>query len=343
MLATVTTPAVFFVFVASIVSLVYFSEKAVEKIIALTHYFGFSATFVGLTIFSIATSLPELFAHISASIGIVMQTLDYHVASATVVGANVGSDIFQQTVILGVAIVFLGKAHFSRNFTLTAFIPMILAATVSLVLALDGVFSRLDGAILVLLFIVYMKVLYSDTHAHVQADHSASKYPLEDSLLALVFLGLMLFSAKFLLFATENLVLLTGLGGSLIGALTLGVAAASPELFTALTTARKKETGLSVGVLIGSNITNPLLALGIGAIISTYSVPLATIRWDIPFKILSPLILLYILHRSLPKDSTRDWFAMYGDLGVKTAIYLFVAYAVFVTVRILFYSSDILV
>jgi len=84
---------------------------------------------------------------------------------------------------------------------------------------------------------------------------------------------LIVVSAHFLLSSAENIFGLTGLGGSLIGVITIGVASAAPELFTAVSGIRAKAKGISLGTLIGSNITNPLVARGGGALISTYWVP----------------------------------------------------------------------
>ena len=76
----------------------------------------------------------------------------------------------------------------------------------------------------------------------------------------------------------SRVVMTTGVGGSLIGVVTLGVASALPELTTALAGARQKAHGISLGTLVGSNITNPLVAIGGGALISTYWIPRSATR-----------------------------------------------------------------
>lgn len=327
----------------SIIALVYFSEKAVEKITRLTAYWGLSSTFVGLTIFSVATSLPELFSGVAASTRILNGTLDYVVGSATIIGGNVGSDIFQQTVILGLAVFFIGRLHFTRSFTLTAFIPMILGAVLTLALGLDGTLSRVDGFVLLTIFVLYTLMLYThdESHVDIPEEETADVNPVEDSLLGSLYLALLLVSAHFLLTAVSDVVAYTGLGGSLIGALTLGIAAASPELFTAYTAARNNQEGVSLGVLIGSNITNPVLALGAGAAISTYAVPTPVLRWDLPVKIISPLILFYFLWRSAPSEDPGDWYAPTGSLGRYASIYLLLVYAVYVYVRWTHFAVDL--
>jgi cation:H+ antiporter len=83
-----------------------------------------------------------------------------------------------------------------------------------------------------------------------------------------------------------------------------------------------------LGTLIGSNITNPLVAIGGGAIISTYWVPRPLVLWDLPWETVTGAILWMIL-----------WFSK-GKIGKKGAIYLTVLYFVYVTLRMTFFSVD---
>jgi cation:H+ antiporter len=114
----------------------------------------------------------------------------------------------------------------------------------------------------------------------------------------------------------------------LIGVLTLGVASALPELITAISGIRKGDAGIPLGTLIGSNITNPLIAIGGGALLSTYWVPRPLIRWDLPWETLTGAILWVYL-----------WFSK-GKLGKKGAFYLIALYVAYVTLRAIFFAVD---
>ena len=88
------------------------------------------------------------------------------------------------------------------------------------------------------------------------------------------------------------------LGGSVVGVLTLGIAASFPELSTVLDGIRRKTPIVAVGTLVGSNIVNPLLGFGLGGVISTYHVPTAVVVWDLPFKVLAAVgLLVYVRYR----------------------------------------------
>jgi len=328
--------------IASIAILVYASSIAVQKLTGLAGYFRLSTTFVGVTVVSIATSIPEIAAHFTASVGILSGSLDYEVSSAVVLGANIGSDVVQQTLIMAIVVFIAGKMHFKKYFLWKSMLPMIITTIMCIVLGIDGTFSRIDGTILFGSFIAYMYYLYTDERKHYkEEDHGFeesgatpegvpqnAKEAYRDTFIALFALLLTVGSAMIALQATEIVVGRTGIGGSLIGVMTLGIASALPELITALSGVRHGDSGISLGTLIGSNITNPLVAIGGGAIISTYWVPRPLVMWDLPWETITGAILWVILY--LKK----------GKLGKWTAYYLTGLYFVYITLRMIFFSVD---
>jgi cation:H+ antiporter len=327
--------------VIALALLVLSADYAVKKSIGLAAYFHLSSTFMGVTVISIATSIPEITAHLTASVGIIQGSLDYKVGSSIVLGANIGSDVVQQTLILGLVVFLSGALYFRKYFLWKTMIPMILTSLLCIILGFDRVYSNLDGAILFGLFVLYMYYLYLDERKHYKeednlpkSDEVANGIPqngreaLRDTLLGIVALGVTILSATYVLQITEIVVDRTGIGGSLIGVLTLGVASAMPELITALSGVNNKETGISLGALIGSNITNPLLAIGGGAMLSTYYVPRPLIYWDLPWATLTGAFLWAIL-----------WFSG-GKLKRWSAFYLMGIYFVYILTRAIFFAVD---
>ena len=326
----------------SMAVLVYSANVAVLKLTGLAGFFRLSTTFIGVTVVSIATSIPELAAHFTASFGILSGTLDYKVSSSVVLGANIGSDVVQQTLIMAVVVLIAGGLHFKKYFLWKSLLPMIITTLMCIILGWDGVYSRVDGMILFGSFIGYMYYLYRDERKfYKQEDHGfsdegdvpdgvpkdskeAGKY----AFIAVIALVFTILSAMVALQITEVVVATTGIGGSLIGVMTLGLASALPELFTALSGLRHGDSGISLGTLIGSNITNPLLAIGGGAIISTYFVPRPLVYWDLPWETITGAIL---------------WIVLYfnnGKLGKWVAYYLIALYFVYITMRMIFFSVD---
>ncbi len=325
----------------SLALLILGANYAVKKLIGIANYFKLSSTFMGMTVLSIATSLPEITSHFTASVNILRGTLDFQTGSAIVLGANIGSDVVQQTLIMGIVILLAGTMYFRRYFLWKSMIPMIGTTIMCLILGLDGNYSRIDGAILFGSFLAYTYYLYMDERKHykeednqLQSEEVAEDAPtngrevLRDAFITAVLLVVIIGCATLVLSATEVVVDRTGVGGSLIGVITLGLASALPELTTALAGIRHKEAGISLGTLVGSNITNPLLAIGGGALISTYAVPRPLVTWDLPWETLTGMMLWGIL-----------WFNN-GKLGKKSAIYLIVIYFVYILFRSLFFNVD---
>jgi hypothetical protein len=74
----------------------------------------------------------------------------------------------------------------------------------------------------------------------------------------------------------------------MVSVLTIGVAAALPELSTVLDATRRRTPNVALGVLVGSNLVNPLVGLGLGAAISGYHVPDPVVLWTSPSNSWSP-------------------------------------------------------
>lgn len=313
-----------------LIALVLASDRVVVKLILLSKYLGISTTFLGMTIFSIATSLPEISSHIIASVGILSGSLDYTIASSTVIGANIGSDIVQQTFIIGL-VVMIGKTlFFDKKFLLRDFSPMIITILMCIALGFDGVYSRLDGLILFGPYIAYTYFLYRKDKDGQHEKPLKPSYAMIYDIFVLLFAFVVMFLGAYVaLNASEFIVHATGIGGSLIGIISLGVASALPELITSVVAILKKDPGISLGTLVGSNIVNPLMGIGGGALISSYWVPNTIILFDLPAKLFTGLLLLvYIVLRKGKLDRLGGFFLM--------ALYL-----LYIVIRIKFFPSDI--
>jgi cation:H+ antiporter len=326
----------------SIALLVLSADVAVTKLTGLAGFYRLSTTFVGVTVVSLATSIPEIASHYTASVGILRGTLDYEISSAVVLGANIGSNVVQQTLIMAIVIFIAGTITFKRYFLWKSMIPMIFTTLMCIVLGLDGTYSRIDGLILFGTFLAYVAFLYYDERKHYkEEDHGFTlegdrpegvpangKEALRDAVISVLAMVVTVASAMVALQATEGIVENTGISGSLIGVITLGIASALPEFITAISGIRKGDAGIPLGTLIGSNITNPLVAIGGGAIISTYWVPRPLVAWDLPWETITGAILWGIL-----------WFNK-GRAGRKTAIYLTVLYFIYLSMRVIFFGQD---
>lgn len=311
-----------------LIALILASELVIKKAIKLAKITGFSGSFIGLTIISIGTSLPELFTNLMASLGILTERISPTIGSGIALGTSVGSDIFQQTIILGFVAIF-GGICLSTKFLHRDVVLMIATSVVLLFFALDGGLSRIEGGVLLFGYIVYLFLLYKEQKMH-NMKHG-KEINITKTLTYLFWIGIgilfMIIAAQEILIITENLVVTSGIGASLIGVFAVGVASALPEFTSALVALRRGHYGISLGTLIGSNITNPALAIGLGALISTYAIPQGILLLDMPAKILTGFVVYFFL-RKLCMTRRQGFF-------------MIVLYLVYLLLRTHFFPIDV--
>jgi cation:H+ antiporter len=329
MVLTSTLLSQFAVGAVALYTLITAAERAIDAFLSLARYYGVPDVLIGMTVIAIGTSLPEITAHLIASIGILSGALDYQVTSAVVLGGNMGSSTLQQTLLFGLFIIGFGQLQLSQSIIRDSYLPMLLAFALTLVVAIDGTVSRLDGVVLLVGYATYTYYHYRNRRRDYAVPETASVNVRRDALIGGVALLLVVLAATLLLAVAEVVVDSLALGGSIVGVITLGVAAALPELSTVMDAIRRRAPDIALGTLIGSNIVNPLVGIGLGGAISTYYVPYPVIVWDLPFKLVVGLGLYgYIRYGSNRTLSRRE-----GG-------YLMILYFVFVVTRLLLFPAQ---
>lgn len=299
--------------------------------------------------------------------------------SGAVMGANIGSDVVQQTLVLGLVIMssaLLADKHsfrFSRKFLIRDYAPMMGTTLMTLILALNwkgvlnflsggtlyvsGTLTRLDGIILVGSFVAYMYYLYTTRTEELaeQGDVKPSTKPLFDFFIGIAAMMLVLGSAEIFLEVVEVAVARTGLSDSMIGVASVGIVSAFPEMITAISGLRHGSEGVSLGTLIGSNITNPLLAIGSGAVISTYAVPQPLVLWDLPMEtITAGILLVYMFSKEKIGDTLARPLRKIGlnrladraestenrVISIAGALLLIALYFIYLYVRFTYFQYD---
>jgi cation:H+ antiporter len=311
---------------AALAVLVRAAGATVDSLVALARRYDVPDAVVASTLVALGTSLPELGSHLVASLGIVSGTLDPVVASATVMGGNMGSSTVQQTLLVGLFVVGFGRVTLSAAFRRSTYYPMLAAFALTLAVSFDGRVSRLDGAVLLLAFAAYAYWTVSTHGKSESLPGTASTRPRRDALVAVAGFALVLGSAFVVLRTVDDLVTTLELNGSMVGVVTIGLAAALPELTTVVESLRRRTPELALGTLVGSNVVNPLAGFGLGGVVSTYAVPPSVVRWDLPFKLVVGVALLLVARR-------EGWVVRRRE-----GAWLVIAYFVFVSVRFLLFA-----
>ena len=304
------------------------SEVVIRLTLRLARHYRLSGSFVGLTILSVGTSLLEIMTHIVGSVRIVQQPEQMNTLSGLLLGSNIGSDVFQQNFVLPL-VALLGTVVVVRRMLVLEVGALIAASCLLWFACLGGVITRLEGALLVLAYAAYLYILGRTRRTETP--------PLRERLArhkALVFVGLVILCfvgmalvADPVLGAATRLVAQLPMSASLFGIVVLGVCTAMPELMTALVSIYKGQREISAGILIGSNITNPLLSAGLGAMISGYTVPNVIVAYDLPVKILTGALIYVFLWRR-------------QDLSRSEAFVLIALYFAYVAGRGVLFTAD---
>ncbi|MFF0944998.1 calcium/sodium antiporter [Kocuria sp. CPCC 205300] len=292
--------------VVGLVLLVLGGEFLVRGASALARRVGISSLVVGLTVVSAATSAPEL----AVTVGAVLRD-----EPGLAVGNVVGSNIVNVLLILGISALVLPLAVKQR---LVRFdLPLMVAMSVALLLvSLDGRISAVDGLILfcavvvhtVLTVVISRRDAKSPARAAVPAGGSSvpeaageGAEPQPASIgrsLLLVVLGVALLvgGATLLVEGAVNIATTLGVSSLVVGLTVVAVGTSLPELATSIIAVRRGERDLAVGNVVGSNIFNIGVVLGLPALISPEGIPVssAAVAFDMPVMLAAAVALLPI-------------------------------------------------
>lgn len=280
---------------------------------------GISEFFIGLTVLSIGTSIPEITTHIISAIKMLGEPSHREVLAGVAIGTNVGSNIVQITAIVGIVGLY-GRMKSTKAFMKRDYIMMLLGIIMLWYFAWTGhTIERWEGWVLMLSYAAYLWYLTQLEDIDEKLEEHNHYHPLKSIVMIGVAFAMVIVSANFILEAAIAATEYFGLSGSLIGAVLIGVCTALPELTTALVAVKKKAKGLSIGTLVGSNITNPLLGIGIGAAIVAHPVDQQILSIDLPFWLGISIIGWFFFWT---KNQLSKWQA--GVLISSYAVYVFV-------------------
>jgi len=298
--------------VLAIAGILFGAELTVERSRSLARSLGVSDFYIGLTLLSIGTSFPEIFTHVFGSLGILRGVGSREVISSIVVGTNIGSNLVQITVIVGI-VAFYGRLEAERSFLRGDYLVMLVSIVLLFFFSLDGRVSRVEGVLLVSFYVLYLWRLSRQEAKLRRLVTGRAEFSWWNPFLVVVGLAILLVSADQVVKVSVYLVEEFQVSGSLLGVLVIGVSTAIPELTTSISALRHRSSSLSLGTLVGSNITNPMFALGLGAAITSYTIPWEVLWFDIPYWFFASLLPLFFFYRKLymKKREAAVLFACY--------------------------------
>jgi len=227
--------------------------------VAIARKFRISNLVIGMTIVAYGTSTPELAASIAAA--------GEH--SAIILGNIVGSNTANIGMVIGIAAILVPVAVSKSS--LRKEIPIMLGVSFLLILlSLDGEISQYDGILLLVGLGIFGYYTYKDVvkqRAENKEEIQTSSKNLYLKSAGLVGIGVVLLYVGAIL-TVDNAVILAkefGLSEKIIGLTVIAIGTSLPELITSVIAIRKGHTDIGVGNIIGSNIYNILMIMGVGA------------------------------------------------------------------------------
>lgn len=233
--------------------------------VVLARKLNMSEMLIGLTIVAFGTSMPELCVSIVSAL---------NGASDMALGNVVGSNIFNVFLIVGVCSI-ITPISVTRH-TTKRDLPFAFIATMALISMLyDGELSRVEGIILLALFLIYLaysiRSSYKNKQDNSQVETSSNtKSSLLKSPWIAIPLGLMLLvvGSDFFVNNASELAHQLGVSDAVIGITILGAGTSMPEFATSVIAASKGRTSMALGNVIGSCVFNILLILGLTSTIT---------------------------------------------------------------------------
>lgn len=236
---------------------------------AIAKKFRISDLVIGLTIVAFGTSAPELVISVMAALG----------GSADMaIGNVVGSNVFNVLMIIGVTAMVLpikvGEGILSKEIPLVILASFVLAFCANDLL-LDGgsanVISRIDGLILLCFFLIFMRYTFAIARngGEEAEGEKIKEMPIWKSALFIVGgLAGLVYGGQFFVDGASGIASALGVSESTIGLTIVAGGTSLPELATSVTAALKKNSGMAIGNVIGSNLFNIFFVLGCSASIS---------------------------------------------------------------------------
>jgi len=289
------------------------SDRIIIYVTKLSSYFGLSDMSAGFIFLSVATSLPELFVSVFASIAN---------QGGISVGNVLGSNIANLTIILGLAILISRtKIAIDSNSEKDLIQFLFLSSLIPLFILQIGSIGPVLGTVLLILF-VYFSINISKKAGKISSLGFYRRKEINFIIIKfLIAIGLILFLSKLVVDNGVEIAQYLGLPPSVIGATIIAFGTSLPELATTIQALKKRLFGMALGNIFGSCITNLTLVLGVASILSFSQVSTIAIGGMMFFALVSSLTIWYFVN-------TKKY------IGRKISLFIILIYVLFVLQQI---------
>ena len=289
------TILLFFFVLIGITGLVLGGRWLTDGAIGISSFFNISPLIVGLTVVSIATSMPEMFTCLTA----IQESADL------ALGSIIGSNIANIGLILGISALIAPLASDIR--LIRKELPFLIFLTFLFVLFALGGFGRIEGIILVSIAFAYVvwvvrNSLKESSNNYLDEDLSFKSASRSNLMFALIWiiLGTIFLSlgAQCLVSSAQQLALRIGVSEVFVGFSVVALGTSLPELAASVSASFAKKNSLCIGNVIGSNLFNLALIGGTSACFYPFPVSSSFFWAEFPLLIFSTILLFFFLRKT---------------------------------------------
>lgn len=281
--------------IVGIVLVLWGADRLTDGAVSVAERMNIPQIVIGLTIVAMGTSMPEFFVSLLSA---VKGTPDM------AVGNVIGSNIFNALLIVGCAAMVAPMTILHT--TVKKDIPFaLIASVVLLMMCLDNNLSRMDAAVLFMLFGIFMYfTLKGSKQAHEESREQKKGYSTLKSVLFLIIgLACLVVGSNLFVDSATQIARSMGISDAVIGLTIIAGGTSLPELATSVVSARKGQSGIAIGNALGSNVFNILMILGITGLISPMQIQGIT-QLDLSMMVIS-MVMIWLF--SFTKYTIARW------------------------------------
>ncbi|ASJ08963.1 sodium:calcium antiporter [Thermococcus siculi] len=266
--------------IIGLILLITSGDRLSDKIVEVARKAGVSTLVISIVLISLATTLPELLTSAIAS---------YHELTGMALGNVLGSIFANIALILGLAAMIrplkATRAAYENS------LVMLVSIALVIVLSIDGTLSRFDGLILLGGYVLYLRWLLKK-HAREEAEgHETGKATLIDYAILLALGLILVLGARMVVYGGKNIAEAMGISDFVIGATIVAIGTSLPEMTNALYGAIRERGTISIGNVIGADIMNAFVVLGVAALIRPLQTGASVITIILVLAVMIPMVL----------------------------------------------------
>ncbi len=272
-------------------------EFLIKGAVGLARRFSMKPILIGLTVVAFGTSVPELFVSLTAA----LQGFE-----DIMIGNIIGSNIANVGLILGFCAILVPLQVQMKEIR-TELLIVICGSVILMICSAYGFFPRSVGVLFLVTLISYTVLICINNSKNKQNRTEVAATGMKTSLIIILILaGLIMLSVGSNIFikGAVDIAIYFGISELIIGLTLAAIGTSLPELASSLAALRHKESGMLVGNIIGSNMFNLFMVLGLTGLITPFALDPSLLHRDLPIMLAFTLFLLPILLRH---GGTKRW------------------------------------